>query len=249
MPWLQSQIAGSERALAVVPERLHPDAALLSIARDDPVGSRTAGTRTSARTTTVHRFDESQTIADVAARRRLLHRADRQVPQPVSVRARTVHPARDGTVGSSSATRPRPRRTRTSVSSTRGSPCRRAMRPPRTPPTCSPTTPSTSCGPRRTTGRSSCTSRRARRTRRGPRRSGTSARSQTCAMPVSPSVDERNVSDKPAWVRKAPPGRRVGASRAARGSAARGGDAPRRGRRRRADRRAARERAASWNTR
>ena len=79
------------------------------------------------------------------------------------------------------------------------------MPPPRTPPTCSRITPSTSCGPRRTTGRSSSTSRRARRTRRGRRRSGTPARSRTSPIPVSPSVDERNVSDKPAWVQRLRP--------------------------------------------
>ena len=58
-------------------------------------------------------------------------------------------------------------------------------------------------------------------------------------MPVSPSVVERNVSDKPAWVRKLRAGRRLGAGRLHPGSATRGRDPARRGRRGRTDRRAA----------
>ena len=62
MPWLQSQIAGSGRALALVPERVHPDAAVLSVARDDPV--RRYSRHTHVRTNDDGRpFDETQTIA------------------------------------------------------------------------------------------------------------------------------------------------------------------------------------------
>ena len=38
LPWLQSQIRRPGRTLAVVPGGVHPDAALLPVAGDDPVG-------------------------------------------------------------------------------------------------------------------------------------------------------------------------------------------------------------------
>ena len=212
MPWLQSQMQDPDghwlwfpNAFIQTPLCCPSRATILSgrYSRHTHVRTNDDG----------HLFDESQTIADVAARRRLLHRADREVPEPIPVRTGAVHPARVGPLGRQAQHRCDHDVLELRVRRPGGRPADERLPPPRTRPTCSPTTLSTSCEPRRTTGRSSCTSRRARRTRRGPRRSGTAARSQTCRSRCRRASVERNVSDKPAWVQRLRPVDAVGASR------------------------------------